>query len=411
MREEVACALRIAAPTAAARLATAVELTGRLQRTVETLRGGRITLPMARRLAEEVAPLDDVAAARVQRRVLPRASTQTFSQFAASVRRAVLAADFRRAEEQAAAARAERRVTRRAGAPGMTDIFAAVPAEDGALIWDRLARAAGCGHCPACIADPRTADQRRADAFIALLTGDSSDCAWGCGSGCGCGTSCSSAADGSAGGCPGHRRSERGRRSADAGETRRDRRCTSPWRCPPCSVSTNEPGELAGHGPIPAALARAIAADPTGTWRRLVTDAYGQLLDYGRTIYEPPANLADHVRARDGSCRFPICNRHAENCELDHRIAFAAGGETSEANLHPLCPRHHHLKHEAGWRVIRERDDSTTWISPTGHVYTTPPPDHPAARHHRRRHRDGGTADDAPAAPNAPPGNAPNPPF
>src|SRR5262249_208428 len=49
-----------------------------------------------------------------------------------------------------------------------------------------------------------------------------------------------------------------------------------------------QPGELAGYGPIPAPLARELAGD--GTWRRLVTDPLsGQLLDYGRTTYRPPA--------------------------------------------------------------------------------------------------------------------------
>src|SRR6201996_5663138 len=47
-----------------------------------------------------------------------------------------------------------------------------------------------------------------------------------------------------------------------------------------------QPGELAGHGPIPASVARRIAADPTGTWRRLITDPHsGHLLDYGTTRY------------------------------------------------------------------------------------------------------------------------------
>jgi hypothetical protein len=34
----------------------------------------------------------------------------------------------------------------------------------------------------------------------------------------------------------------------------------------------NQPAHLDGYGPITAALARRLAADPTGTWRRLVTD-------------------------------------------------------------------------------------------------------------------------------------------
>ena len=46
-------------------------------------------------------------------------------------------------------------------------------------------------------------------------------------------------------------------------------------------------------------------------------------------------------------------------------------------NLQPLCARHHHLKHEAGWSVRREPDGTTTWTSPTGHTYTRPPDELP----------------------------------
>ena len=34
----------------------------------------------------------------------------------------------------------------------------------------------------------------------------------------------------------------------------------------------DQPGELDGFGAIPATVARALATDPTGTWRRLFTD-------------------------------------------------------------------------------------------------------------------------------------------
>ena len=78
-----------------------------------------------------------------------------------------------------------------------------------------------------------------------------------------------------------------------------------------------QPGDLDGSGPIPASLARRIAADQSGTWRRLVTDETGRLVNYGRSTYRPPKDLADHVIARDRTCRFPTCNRKAGRCEID----------------------------------------------------------------------------------------------
>jgi hypothetical protein len=70
----------------------------------------------------------------------------------------------------------------------------------------------------------------------------------------------------------------------------------------------DQPAHLEGYGPITAEVARRIAAQ--GTWRRLLTDPVsGAVLDVGRTRYLPPPDLADHVIARDQTCRFPTCTR------------------------------------------------------------------------------------------------------
>ena len=138
----------------------------------------------------------------------------------------------------------------------------------------------------------------------------------------------------------------------------------------------DQPAELVGHGPIPASLAREVAAD--GVWRRLVTDPLsGTLLDHGRTTYHPPAGLADHVRARDAHCRFPGCRRRAADAELDHITAWSDGGTTSEPNLAACCTTHHRLKtHAEGWHVHAHPDGRLTWTTPTGHRHTTEPHDY-----------------------------------
>lgn len=284
VREEVACALRVAASTAAARLALATELTSRFAQTLDLLAAGRVSAPMARRLAESALPLDDAAAAAVQARVLPRAGGQTFSQFAQTVRRAVLAAVPRSAEKRHADARAERGVRVRPLEDGMAELSAvhtadAITAAYAAINDAAQAGSNSAGDAAGSEADDRTADQRRADALIDLLT------------------------------CPGS--ADANKAAEGACSVRKPCRCGQrPAVLVTVAASTllgldGQPGELAGYGPIPAALARAIAADPTGTWRRLVTDPTGRLLDYGRTTYRPPTALADHVRARDWTCRFP----------------------------------------------------------------------------------------------------------
>ncbi|HEY3632901.1 MAG TPA: DUF222 domain-containing protein, partial [Jatrophihabitantaceae bacterium] len=136
------------------------------------------------------------------------------------------------------------------------------------------------------------------------------------------------------------------------------------------------PAELDGYGPITAQTARRIAADRTGTWRRILTDpTTSQVLEFGRKTYRPPQNLTDHVIARDKTCVFPHCRRPARHCELDHGDPWCTGGHTDADALHPLCTRHHHARHNAGWTVTRHPDGSYHWTSPTGHTHVVHPPD------------------------------------
>ena len=131
------------------------------------------------------------------------------------------------------------------------------------------------------------------------------------------------------------------------------------------------PGQLAGYGPIPASIARKIAAD--GRWKRFITDPItGTLIDYGRETYEPPQDLQDFLIARDRTCRFPGCRQPAHLSDLDHAIPWNEGGTTSANNLGSLCRRHHNLKTHHGWQLINQPDGACTWISPAGHKYFVP---------------------------------------
>jgi hypothetical protein len=131
------------------------------------------------------------------------------------------------------------------------------------------------------------------------------------------------------------------------------------------------PGQLAGYGPIPASIARQIAAD--GRWKRFVTDPIkGTLLDYGRETYEPPQDLQDFLIARDRTCRFPGCRQPAHLGDLDHVVPWDSGGSTSPENLGALCRRHHNLKTHSDWKLISHEDGACTWISPSGHKYFVP---------------------------------------
>lgn len=333
VREDVACAKRISPQTAALRLHNATDLVTRLPATLALLGEGGISLPHANRLVDAIRGLPEEIVAKVEARVLRRAPLQTVPQFAASVQRAVLALDPRGRDEQVEDAVAQRRVVFTAQDDGTTELWALVGADTAAAIRDAVDQSADrlkAGDAET--GGSRTADQRRADALAELILGPG----------------------------PGVR----------------------PRVNVTVALSTllgldEQAGELDGHGPIPAALARALAFDPTGRWRRLLTDEHGRLVQVGAATYRPPAAMARHVRARNVTCVFPGCRRRALRCELDHVIAWHQCQVTHPDNLQPLCARHHHLKHDTTWRVHRHGDGTTTWTAPSGHTYARPPDELP----------------------------------
>lgn len=129
----------------------------------------------------------------------------------------------------------------------------------------------------------------------------------------------------------------------------------------------DQPGELPGLGPVPAEVARALAAG--GTWTRLITDPVsGTVLDVGRRRYTPPADMADHVRSRNPMCVAPGCTHPAASCQLDHTVP-APDGPTAASNLAPLCTRHHLLKTHARYRLNQPTPGIAEWRTPTGKRY------------------------------------------
>jgi hypothetical protein len=137
-----------------------------------------------------------------------------------------------------------------------------------------------------------------------------------------------------------------------------------------------EPGWLEHYGPIHADLARELAHDPTGNWRRLLTDpTTGHLLDYGRRTYTPPRHLHDYITARDGTCTFPTCTISAHHADLDHIVTYPHG-PTSHHNLTAAHRRHHNAKTHGGWSIHLNPDTGhITWTSPHGRRYHHQPPE------------------------------------
>lgn len=323
--DELAPLLRISRTGAQARLDQAVELTGRLPGTVASLERGEIDLCKAKIVANHTHPLTAEHAAAVESSVLPDARAQTPGQLHAALRRAVLRVDPDGAEARRTARVRERAVTVRPQPDGTAELTATnLDAADAVAAYQQLdthAMAMGSG-------DGRSMDQRRADALIDLILGR---------------------AEAHASGASVH--------VTVAATT---------------LLGLDElPAELAGFGSITAQAARELAAD--GIWRRILTDPLsGTVLDVGRTRYRPSTALADHVRVRDRTCRFPGCRQPARRCDIDHVEPFPQGGTDAE-NLCCLCRHHHRLKHERNWSVQHGESGRVVWTSPTGRTYDTRP--------------------------------------
>ncbi|MGH9224695.1 MAG: DUF222 domain-containing protein [Acidimicrobiales bacterium] len=112
----------------------------------------------------------------------------------------------------------------------------------------------------------------------------------------------------------------------------------------------------------------------TETLRRMACDARvelvlhaadGRTVGVGRSRRTVPAWLVRQIRRRDQGCRFLGCERRRW-AHAHHRVHWADGGPTDMGNLISLCPYHHRLVHERGWRIEGDPEGELTFIRPDG---------------------------------------------
>jgi len=334
-QESVSLALQLPLRTAQGKLAQARTLVTELPKTLAAMAGGSISGEHARVIAEAVWRLPDDAHLRtaLEQAVLPPLLTGrcvTVPQFRQRVRRAAMALEPATAEERHQRALADRTVGYQPAEDGMACLQVVLGAPEAQLIHTRLTAAATM--LPA--SDRRTMDQKRADLLVdAVLSGLPTD----------------------------ELPRMRGRRPAINVVVSADT----------LLGLDDQPGHLTGYGPITAHAARRLAADESGTWRRLLTDPdSGALLDISADRYRPPQRLRDYIAARDDVCAFPTCQQPGYRCEYEHIIPFARGGPTVRRNGALACRRHNRTKANTGWKYRLNRDGSFTWTSNTGHSYT-----------------------------------------
>ncbi|HEX2904119.1 MAG TPA: DUF222 domain-containing protein [Jatrophihabitans sp.] len=329
--EQVALALTIPGRTAQRELQVAATLQN-LPATAALLEAGQISAKHADIVAEASWQLPPELASELERAVLGRAPHQTPTTFARAVRRAAVRLDPADAEARHQRARLDRRVGCSALDDGMVSLPVILPADEGQAIFTRLTAAAAM--LPK--SDQRTMDQRRADLLVdAVLTGIP------------------------VGALP-------------------QRQGRAPSIQVVVSADTlldidDEPGHLTGYGPITAETARRLAADESGTWRRMLTDPGGRLVDISEHRYRPSRRLREFVAVRDDVCSFPTCNQPGYRCEFEHITPYGQGGVTCACNGALACRRHNRCKIRTGWQYRRNDDGSFTWTTSTGHEYRSEP--------------------------------------
>ena len=206
-----------------------------------------------------------------------------------------------KAEVKARAARAGRHVRVRLAADGMADLVAHLPAEQAAACFGALHRAVN-EHYVTADTVTRNRSQILADTLVERLTGQ-----------------------------------------ATARDVAVEVQIVMPVETL-LDPDSPLPAQIAGHGPIPADIARELLATTAGkkTLRRLVTrDGIVIGGDSRRRTFD--GVLETFIRARDGNrCTAPYCDAPIRH--IDHEERWADGGRTEFANGRGYCEFHNHAR-------------------------------------------------------------------
>ncbi|MEX7472859.1 DUF222 domain-containing protein [Mycobacterium adipatum] len=218
---------------------------------------------------------------------------------------------------------------------GMVEIYGRLDATAGAVLDQRLDELART----VCPDDPRTLDQRRADAVEPLALGAT-------GMACLCGQDVCPAAGNEAphGHIVVHLHGERAT----------------------VEGHSDRPALLPGYGPVPAEQVREMrprtAIRPVPAAAELGTEPG----------YRPSRTLTEFIGCRDLTCRWPGCTVPAQRCDIDHTTPWPYG-PTHPSNTKLYCRKHHLMKTFHGWNDCQHPDGTITITAPNGRVYTTRP--------------------------------------
>lgn len=326
-------------------LSFALDVQQRLPVLFGLLENGVIDVRKAKVIADGTIHLPDDTARTIVDHLLAEAPALTTGQIRARVRKLCITTDPDDAKNRYEQAVESRRVVMQPTVDGTAHLFAFdLPPDGVAAASKRISRLARAAKTEG---DPRTPDQIRADVLIDLLCGN--DVAM------------------SRSGSPDPRGARRTRGTLDI-------------RVDLTTLTglNDDPGDLAGYGPVIADIARKVAAGRhDAEWRyTIVEPGTGRAIASGTTRRRPSAAQRRAVESVNPTCVFPGCRAPAVDSDIDHRKDWANGGPTAVGNLNPLCKHDHRIKHEAGWTYRVTEDGTAEWTSRLGHTYTTalPPP-------------------------------------
>lgn len=325
---EIRAALHLTRRSADAELSFALDLQRRLPQVFRSLAAGDVDVRRAKVFDRCTIDLPIATARRIVEQVLPVAPNLTSGQLWARLERLRMEVEPEEAKERYDFALGERRVMIEPTQAGTANLYALdLPPDRASALMKRLNRMARCLRKAG---EQRSMDQLRTDVFLDLCTG------------------------------------------ASAGSQ------------PEGSVDivvdletllslNDDPGELAGYGPVIADVARDITERQSeGEWRYTVTDPHsGRPLATGTTLRRPTASQRREVIARYPTCIFPGCRMPAVDCDLDHRIPWVECGTTRTDDLGPLCRHDHIVRHDAGWAYEVLPNGDVVWTSRLGHFYRT----------------------------------------
>jgi len=332
---EIQTALRLTRRTAETELGLAQELKHRLPSVREALARGDIDVRRARTVSYGTSHLSDTDAQKVVDRVIDRAPQLTTGQLRALIRKLCFEVDPAESKSRYEKALEERKVVREATEAGTANlmILNAPPdlAAEASNLINRIALHLKTAD------ETRTLDQLRTDVALDLLSGR----AYGPANG-------------------------KGTIDLHVDLTT-------------LAELNDNPGELAGFGPVIADIARQVTEhQQQAEWRYTVTDTEtGMVIDNGTTKRRANARQQRHVQARNRTCITPGCRMPAVNCDLDHTKPWAQTRHTKVTELAPLCRHHHYQRHKYGWTYTPIKGGDYLWTSRLGLKYTTsgrPPP-------------------------------------